>query len=266
MKRVTKASLIESLMQQGLTRRQAQQTYTAIFDEISAALARGEAVSLRNFGRFSTRVRPFRWVQIPRDGEIVKVPERTHVRFRPSAALRTALDNSPDDAYLDAIIAKRRVNSRQLLSRPSTDVDVPVYDTQFDLGIAYREMGLAEKAANHFRAALDLLEETERGQRFVQCCYMLGLCLRDLRDSDTALRWFLQGVNAPRRPQSERLEFRYQIGLLHANQGRVREALNELLQVYLANPNFRQVAQHVQTLKELRRAQISADAATGTVR
>jgi nucleoid DNA-binding protein len=245
-------------MEQGLTRKQAERAYSSILDGITTALARGETVTLRGFGRFSPRVRPFRWCQIPRDGEIVRVPEHTLVRFRPATALRRAVDSAPDDPYFDAIIARRRLNSRQLLSQPETDLDTPVYDTQFDLGIAFREMGLLDKALGHFRAALDLIGHPERGARFAQCCYMLGLCYRDLGEIETATGWFHQGLGSSRRPQIERFEFRYQIGLLLATQGRIRDALNELLQVYLVNPHFREVAQHVHTLKELRRAQMGS--------
>jgi nucleoid DNA-binding protein len=257
MPRGIRAAVIARIVEQGLTRKQAERAYSAILDGITTALTRGEPVTLRGFGRFTSRHRPFRWCQIP-DGEIVRIPAHTLVAFRPAAALRRAVDSAPDDPYFDAIIARRKRSSRQLLSQPETDLNTPVYDTQFDLGIAFREMGLLDKALDHFRAALDLIGQPERGARFVQCCYMLGLCHRDLGEIDVSMRWFQQGLESPRRPQIERFEFRYQIGLLLATQGRIRDALNELLQVYLVNPHFREIAQHVHTLKELRRAQMSS--------
>jgi nucleoid DNA-binding protein len=260
MPRGIRAAVIARIVEQGLSRKQAERAYSAILEGVTGALARGETVTLRNFGRFSPRVRPFRWCQIPHDGEIVRIPEHTLISFRPAAALRRAVDSAPDDPYFDAIFARRRQNSRQLLSQPETDLDTPVYDTQFDLGIAFREMGLLDKALDHFRSALDLIEQRERSARFVQCCYMLGLCHRDVGDNEVAMRWFQQGLASPRRPQVERFEFRYQIGLLLATDGRIREALNELLQVYLVNPHFREIAQHVHSLKELRRAQMGAGA------
>jgi len=260
MPRGRKAAVIARIVEQGLTKSQAEHAYAAILEEISAALARGETVNLRGFGRFLPRVRPFRWCQIPHDGEIVRIPEHTLVSFRPAPALRHAIDSAPDDPYFDAIVASRKRTSRQLLSKPETDLDTPVYDTQFDLGIAFREMGILDKALRHFRSAFDLLDVGERGARFAQCCYMLGLCYRDLGEIETAMEWFERGLAGPRRSQAERFEFRYQIGLLLATQGRIRDALNELLQVYLVNPHFREVAQHVHTLKELRRAQMGSRA------
>lgn len=260
MPRGFKAAVIARIVEQGLTRKQAESAYAAILDEITAALARGETVSLRGFGRFLPRVRPFRWCQIPRDGEIVRIPEHTIVSFQSAPALRRAIDSAPDDPYFDSIVAGRKRGSLQLLSKPETDLDTPVYDTQFDLGIAFREMGILDEALDHFQAAFGLLDPGERGARFVQCCYMLGLCYRDLGENDTAMEWFRQGLAVPRRAQVERFEFRYQVGLLLATQGRIRDALNELLQVYLVNPHFREVAQHIHTLRELRRAQMGSRA------
>jgi nucleoid DNA-binding protein len=262
MKRVTKATLVARLVGQGLTGRQAEQVLGSMLGAIEEALARGEAVSLRGFGRLSTRSRPFHWRQLP-NGEIVRVPHRRLVAFRPAAALRAAADTSPDDPYFDAIIARRRRSSRQLLSQPEQDLDLPVFETQFDLGIAYREMGLVDKALDRFHKALGLLDEGERGARFVQCCYLIGLCLRELGNLEFAEHWLREGLAAPRRPRAERLEFHYQLGLLLEWQDREREALAELNRVFISSPSFRDVASRVRALKERlrRRAREAAGSA-----
>lgn len=260
MRRAIKAALVAGLVERGLTKGQAERVLRSMFGAISESLARDEAVSLRGFGRLSTRVRPFHWRQIP-NGEIVRVPERRLVSFRPSLALRTAVDSSPDDPYFDAIIARRRKNSRTLLSQPEKDLEVPIFETQFDLGIAYREMGLTDKALERFHRALSLVEEHDHGSQFVQCCYMLGLCLRELGNYEFAERWLREGLAAPRRSQAERFEFHYQLGLLLAAEDRTREALAELYQVYISNPKFRDVAAHVRALRDKLRRRVRPAAA-----
>lgn len=241
------------LVEQGLTRRQADRVYRSILANVSTALARGEPVTLRGFGRFSTRFRPFRWCQIPRDGEIVRIPDHRIVSFRPGAEMRRAADDSPDDPYFDRLIARRRRNSRQLLSQP--ELNPLVHDTQFDMGIAYREMGLPERGLAKFQSALALLNDRERGARYVRCCYMIGLCHRDLGEFELAAQWFSAGLEAPRRPIAERIELHYQLGLLYEAEGRVREALAQLKHVFAVNPRFREVSGHIRSLKALRVAQ-----------
>jgi len=253
MSRTTKRDLVGLLVGEGLSRQQATRVLNSVLSGIGEGLAKGEPVILRGFGRFSTRTRPFHWRQIPPSGEIVKIPEQRIVRFRPGTELNRAADLSPDDPYFDALIAKRRKNSRQLLSQPENNP--LVHDAQFDLGIAYREMGLPREALEKFTTALSLIDERERGARYVRCCYMIGLCNMDLGDFDVAYGWFQSGVAAPRRPLRERIELHYQLGLLYEMEGRVNEALDELRQVQVVNPKFREVAGHIRSLKALRVAQ-----------
>lgn len=248
----TKSAFVADLVAVGLTRRQAERALRAIARHVGEALARGEPVRLRGFGRFATRHRPFHWRQLPRGGEIVRVPGRTHVVFSPGAGLRAAADASPDDPYFDQLIARRRAGSRQLLSRPETDP--PVHDTQFDMGIAYREMGLGDRAMARFQSALSLLGDGERGARYVRCCYMLGLCCKDAGELALAEAWFRAGLEAPRRPQAERVELHFQLGILFGMEGRVDEALGELERVSSASPGFRGVAGHIRSLEALRLA------------
>lgn len=250
---MTKRAIVKRMTEQGLTRRQAERAYGSIVDALSEALARGETVTLRGYGRFSARFRPFHWKQIPRDGEIVRVPDRTIVTFRPGTLMREAADASPDDPYFDALVARRRRNSQQLLSQP--EINPLVHDTQFDMGIAYREMGLFERALAKFQAALSLLDDRERGARYVRCCYMIGMCHKDLGEFELAAEWFKAGLGAPRRPLAERIELHFQLGVLFEMEGRVREALAELTQVYNVNPKFREVRGHIRSLKALRVAQ-----------
>jgi integration host factor subunit beta len=53
---------------------------TAIFDEISRALSRGERVKLRGFGAFAVKRRDACVGRNPRTGVNVYVPEKHHVR------------------------------------------------------------------------------------------------------------------------------------------------------------------------------------------
>lgn len=253
MARTTKSDLVGRLVGDGLSRRQAGRVVNAMLAGIGQGLAKGETVTVRGFGRFTTRRRPFHWRQIPPSGEIVRIPEQVLVQFRPGSELKRAADLSPDDPYFDALVAKRRKSSRQLLSQPENNP--LVHDAQFDLGIAYREMGLPREALEKFTTALSLIDERERGARYVRCCYMIGLCNMDLGDFDVAFGWFHSGIAAPRRPLRERIELHYQLGLLFEKEGRVAEALAELRQVQNVNPRFREVAGHIRSLKALRVAQ-----------
>ena len=59
-----------------------------IFDEITAALARGERVELRGFGAFTVKRRDARTGRNPRTGEAVPVDEKAVPFFKAGKELR----------------------------------------------------------------------------------------------------------------------------------------------------------------------------------
>jgi integration host factor subunit beta len=79
---MTKSELIQHLAEHNphLYQRDVERIVTAIFDEITAALARGDRVELRGFGAFSVKKRDARSGRNPRTGDSVEV-EAKHIPF-----------------------------------------------------------------------------------------------------------------------------------------------------------------------------------------
>ena len=67
----------------------------AIFDQITASLARGGRVELRDFGAFSVKRRNARMGRNPRNGEAVPVDEKTVPYFKAGKELRGRLNRRP---------------------------------------------------------------------------------------------------------------------------------------------------------------------------
>lgn len=80
---------------------------TTIFDEISAALARGDRVELRGFGAFSTKRRDPRTGRNPRTGTAVEVEGKAVPYFKPGKELRERVNGGP----LQATPRKARATS-----------------------------------------------------------------------------------------------------------------------------------------------------------
>ena len=68
------------------------ETVDAVFDAITAALAKGDDVRLPNFGVFAAAVTAERKARNPQTGEEVKVPAGVRARFKPGKALKEALE------------------------------------------------------------------------------------------------------------------------------------------------------------------------------
>ena len=76
-----------------ITDAQGERIVSAIFDEITAALARGDRVELRGFGAFSVKQRDARIGRNPRTGEAVHVAEKRVPFFKTGKLLRERLND-----------------------------------------------------------------------------------------------------------------------------------------------------------------------------
>jgi integration host factor subunit beta len=91
---MTKSELIQRLAQRNphLYHRDVELIVTAIFDEITAALSRGDRVELRGFGAFSVKRRDARQGRNPRTGDSVSISEKFVPFFKTGKQLRERLN------------------------------------------------------------------------------------------------------------------------------------------------------------------------------
>lgn len=75
-----------------LYQRDVERIVTTIFEEISAALARGDRVELRGFGAFSVKQRGSRVGRNPRTGQSVSVTAKHIPYFKTGKQLRERLN------------------------------------------------------------------------------------------------------------------------------------------------------------------------------
>ncbi len=92
---MTRSQLIMQLAEQNphLYHRDVERIVSTIFEEISAALARGERVELRGFGAFSVKQRAARIGRNPRTGAAVQVATKRLPYFKTGKELRERLNS-----------------------------------------------------------------------------------------------------------------------------------------------------------------------------
>ncbi len=90
-----KSELIQRLAERNphLFHRDVERIVATIFDEITAALARGDRVELRGFGAFSVKRRNARVGRNPRTGAHVPVEEKSVPFFKTGKELRERLND-----------------------------------------------------------------------------------------------------------------------------------------------------------------------------
>ena len=91
---MTKSDLVKRLAEANphLYTRNVERIVAVVFNQIAAALARGDRVELRGFGAFSTRGRSERVGRNPRTGAEVAVPGKLAPRFKAGKELLERLN------------------------------------------------------------------------------------------------------------------------------------------------------------------------------
>jgi integration host factor subunit alpha len=93
-KTITRAQLSEAVYQEvGLSRNESADLLEAVLDEISGALAKGDAVKISSFGSFSVRSKGQRIGRNPKTGEEVPITPRRVLVFRPSQLLKKKIND-----------------------------------------------------------------------------------------------------------------------------------------------------------------------------
>lgn len=117
------------------------------------------------------------------------------------------------------------------------------YDTRYNLGIAYKEMGLVDEAIAEFQLA------AKDEARLLECSSMLGICFMDKGMPKLAVKWFEKGLKAPGRSEEEYQGLRYDLAMAHEASGDLDKALNLFEDLYGQDANFRDVARKVRDLR-----------------
>ena len=91
---MTKSQLIQRLAELNphLYQRDVERIVSAVFEEVTAALERGDRVELRGFGAFSVKYRDPRTGRNPRTGETVQVERKAVPFFKTGKQLRDLIN------------------------------------------------------------------------------------------------------------------------------------------------------------------------------
>ena len=118
------------------------------------------------------------------------------------------------------------------------------YDTRYNLGIAYKEMGLIDEAIAEFQIA------AKDQKRFLECCSMLGLCFVEKGMHKLAIKWYQRGLESPGYSEDEYQGLRFDLAQAHEAVGEKDRALEVFHEVYGINANYRNVSRKIKELQE----------------
>ncbi len=178
--------------------------------------------------------------------EIVEGGRQSRVKF--SMGEDTAPKAQEEFLSLNDILAEFKEGVYQNMSQED-------FQGHYDLGIAYKEMGLLEEAIGEFQLASK--GEKERLKSFE----MLGLCFMERGEYKFAIKQFERGLATPGFGDEDYMGCRYNLGLCHEAIGDLGGALKAFESVYLLDVGFKDIKQRYPALKAQSQSQPAAPAA-----
>lgn len=123
------------------------------------------------------------------------------------------------------------------------------YETHYNLGLAYKEMGLMDDAVEEFQQAVKMAGASDGTARYLQCCNLIGHCFMEKGMPKLAIKWFQKGIEAPGHTEDEYQALRYELGIAYEQSGEEDKALELFAEIYSNNVAYRNVGDKVRMLQ-----------------
>ncbi|WP_168062299.1 tetratricopeptide repeat protein [Candidatus Manganitrophus noduliformans] len=145
------------------------------------------------------------------------------------------LNTEADDSF-DISIPGLEDSINDLKANIQRGHDEQEYETHYNLGIAYKEMGLIPEAIKEFELAF------QGNLRFQDASSMLASCYKENGMIDNAVEIIQNALEDPRCKNENVTALKYELAMLYEIQGVLDQAKVLYEQIYLLDPTFRDVA------------------------
>jgi tetratricopeptide (TPR) repeat protein len=129
---------------------------------------------------------------------------------------------------------------------PTVDEDP---ETHYNLGVAFREMGLLDEAIAELQKVCAAIEHGHPFSQTVQTYTWLAQCFLDKGVPEAAIRWYEKALHIPGLDGEARVAINYELGSVCESAHDKPGALRHFTYVYGANIDYRDVAERIQALK-----------------
>jgi tetratricopeptide (TPR) repeat protein len=126
-------------------------------------------------------------------------------------------------------------------------------ETHYNLGIAFREMGLLDEAISEFQKVAKAAENGRKFPYVMQCYTLLGLAFMDRAQPSIAAMWYERALRLPGVEPESVLALRYDLGVAQESAGESNAALKSFSQVYAVNIDYRDVGERIAALQKATR-------------
>jgi tetratricopeptide (TPR) repeat protein len=122
-------------------------------------------------------------------------------------------------------------------------------ETHYNLGIAFREMGLLDEAIGELQKTCQAVDRGHPFPQVMQTYTWLAQCFLDKGVPQAAIRWYDKALTAPGVDEETRTALHYELASAYETAGDRPAALKHFMEVYGRNIDYRDVAERIKPLK-----------------
>ena len=123
-------------------------------------------------------------------------------------------------------------------------------ETHYNLGVAFREMGLLDESIGEFQKVVRGSGKGNYPQNFLQACSLLAICFMEKKMPAIAVKWYKRALETPDLDEEAQMALEYDLGVAYEQAGDSRNALARYTEVYSQNIDFRDVADKIRELQQ----------------
>ena len=162
------------------------------------------------------------------------------------AAAQVAVQTDPAEAQ--SMLSDLLDEFKEGIEEPAEDSDDP--DTHYNLGVAFREMGLLDEAIGELQKVCRALDTGKPFSQPIQAYTWLAQCLVDKGAAPAAIRWYERALQVKGISEDSRLAVYYDMAHAFESAGNKKAALDNFMQVYGSNIDYRDVADRIRSLQK----------------
>jgi tetratricopeptide (TPR) repeat protein len=172
---------------------------------------------------------------VPDDDVAASLGALDRVEMPPESMVSSEVTSSMVDVDVDQVFAKFKAGVRAQVQEADSA-------THYDLGVAYKEMGLVTEAITEFEAA------ARDAHRECMCYAMIGLIYLERNDLDRSAESYKKALSAQSKTVEQEMNLYYDLGTVYEMKGDTKDALYYFQKIARRDPGYRDVADRLGAL------------------
>jgi pilus assembly protein FimV len=122
-------------------------------------------------------------------------------------------------------------------------------ETHYNLGVAFREMGLLDEAIGELQKVCQVIDRGHPFKLVMQTYTWLAQCFLDKGVPEAAIRWYEKALKLPALDDETRTALHYELASAYETAQDKNTALQHFMEVYGSNIDYRDVGERIKALK-----------------